>query len=546
MIPAAIPVWQRCLPWRPKSSTSAQQPEAGEIPETFNMSTALLDCHLHAGRGDATAIVTPDGELTYEALWRLTNRAGNALRQAGVRREERVLILLPDAPEFIAVFLGAMRLGAVPVPVNTLSGPADYAYYLQDSRAATLVMDTGMMDRVGASRLGAAHLRNTIVMGETPADCLSLRDLLAAADDELDPQPTHRDEPSYWLYSSGTTGRPKGVVHRHQDMVHCTEAYARHVLGMTPEDRTYSASRLFFSYGLVNSLYLPLYSGASVALTSGRPDPASVLAAIERFAPTLFFGVPTFYAALLQHLDQLEAPARLESLRLAVSAGEALPAPMYHRWRDATGVELLDGIGSTEFGYIFISNHPDRTRAGSSGQVIEGFEARLVDTAERDVPDGEVGDLLVRGGSVGAGYWQKREQTQAAFLGSWLRTGDKYIRDSDGFFTFCGRSDDLMRVSGQWVSPLEVEAALLEHPRVVECAVVASADSDGLDRPRAFVVLTEPADGDSVALAEELRAHARARLAPFKAPRWIEIVSELPKTPTGKIQRFRLRTTESA
>jgi benzoate-CoA ligase family protein len=505
------------------------------IPETFNMTTALLDRHTEAGDGHRIAVVTDSESLTYAQLLALVNRAANGLRSLGIRREERVVILLADGPAFLAAFLAAMRIGAVPVPVNTLSGVDDYAYYLDDSGAAALIADASLWERITTVRSRASSLEHVIIAGQAPAGTISFEGLLAAQPSELPPAATHRDAPAYWLYSSGTTGRPKGVVHLHQDMVHCTAAYARHVLAMTARDRTYSASRLFFSYGLVNSLYLPLWSGGSVALTAGRPDAASVLAAIQAHHPTIFFAVPSFYAALLRRLDESGVSVDLSSLRLAVSAGEALPAALYKRWVARTGVELLDGIGSTEFGYIFISNYPGRVCPGSSGEIVVGQQARVVDPDGGDVPDGEMGDLLVKGGSIAAGYWNKRDQTRAAFQGEWLHTGDKYHRDADGYYWFHGRADDLMRVNGQWVSPLEIESALLTHSAITECAVVAAPDDDGLEKPKAYVVTSA-----SVSVAD-LHQHARSCMPAYKCPRWFELVPELPKTPTGKIQRYRLR-----
>ncbi|MBI4493522.1 MAG: benzoate-CoA ligase family protein [Chloroflexi bacterium] len=512
-----------------------------ELPETFNMSTVLLDRHLEAGFGGRPAVFYEGGTLSYDALSRLANRAGNALRSLGLRREERVVLLLPDCPEFLAVFLGAMRLGAVPVPVNTVSSPADYAYYLNDSRAAVVVVDQELLPRLEPIRSGLRSLRSVVVLGEAPPGCVSLQELLAHSSDELAPAGTHRDEPSYWLYSSGTTGRPKGVVHLHHDMVYCVEPFARHGLGLTPEDRTFSVPRLFFSYGLVNSLYMPLYVGASAVLARKRPDPAGVLEALARFRPTVFCSVPTFYVALLRYLESLPSPLDLGSLRLAISGGEPLPAPLCVRWQERTGLELLDVVGSTEVGYIYISNRPGRVRPGASGELVPGYEARVVDEDEQPVPRGTVGDLWIKGESVAACYWNKHARTKRAFAGEWLRTGDKFHQDVDGYFYYFGRGDDLLKVSAQWVSPMEVEGTLLAHPAVAECAVVGALDSEGLLKPKAFVSL-QPGYAPSAELAVQLQEFARAHLPPFKRPAWIEFVAEFPKTPTGKIERYRLRS----
>lgn len=511
-----------------------------ELPETFNMTTMLLDRHLEAGFSDRPAVFYEGGTLSYLALARLANRAGNALRSLGLRREERVVLLLPDCPEFLAVFLGAMRLGAVPVPVNTLSGPADYAYYLNDSRAAILVVDEALLPRLEPIRSSLRHLRSVVVLGHAPPGDVSLVELMTQSSAELEPADTHRDDASYWLYSSGTTGRPKGVVHLHHDMVYCVEPYARYALGMTPQDRTFSVPRLYFSYGLANSLYVPLYFGASVALARERPDPAGVLAALIRYRPTIFFSVPTFYLALVRHLESLPHAPDFGSLRLAVTGGEPLPAPLYRRWRERAGLELLDSVGSTEVGYIYICSRPGRVRPGCSGELVPGYEARLVDEAGREVRPGRVGDLWIKGDSVASGYWNKHEQNKSVFGGQWFRTGDKFSRDAEGYFTYLGRADDLLKVSAQWVAPLEVEEALLEHPAVAECAVVGALDEDGLEKPKAFVALAGGYEA-SAELAAELQELAKKRLPPFKRPAWVAFVAEFQKTPTGKIERYRLR-----
>lgn len=525
------------------------------IPERFNMVDALVDEQVRQGRGERTAVVTDGESLSYLELKRLINRAGNALRTLGVQREQRVLLLLHDSPEFLAAFLGAMKIGAAPVPVNTLSGPADYEYYLNDSRAVALVIDGDLLDKVEPVQEQLRFLRYTVVVGGAGHSHLSFDRLLAESPEDLETAETHRDDPSYWLYSSGTTGRPKGVVHLHADMVTCTATYARYVLRLTPDDRLYSASKLSFSYGLVNSLYLPFFTGGSVVLSPGRAEPAGVLDTIVRHRPTIFFSVPTFYAALLRYLespDQQSADggpstgsgqagrSAVPSLRLAVSAGEALPAPLFERWKVRTGVELLDGLGSTEFGYIFIGSFPGRSRAGSSGELLPGYEAKIVDEQGLPLPAGEVGDLWVRGESIAACYWNKRVESRRTFMGEWLRTGDRYTRDEDGYYYHCGRSDDLMKVGGLWVTPLEVESTLLEHPAVAECAVVGARDQQHLEKPKAFVVLRHGREPSEV-LAEELKQLVKSRLQPFKYPRWVEFVPELPKTPTGKIQRYKLR-----
>ncbi|MBI3457949.1 MAG: benzoate-CoA ligase family protein [Candidatus Rokubacteria bacterium] len=510
------------------------------------MVPVLVDRHLAEGRGARPAILTPDRTISYAELAAGVARAAGLLERLGVQREQRVALLLPDSPEFAYVFFGAMKAGMVPVPLSTLGTPGDVDYALRDSRAAALVTHASLYDRIEPVWRAVPALRHCLVAGAAPPGTLPFDRAHAAGPDAFDAAPTHRDDMAYWLYSSGTTGRPKAVIHLHHDMLFCVEPYVRHVLGLTPEDRTFAVPRLFFSYGLTSCLYLPFWCGASTVLVAERPDPARVFEVWARLRPTVFFSVPTSYAALLRALSAADsregpsgAPPDLSSLRLSVSAGEPLPALLYERWVARTGIECLDGLGATEVGYIFISNRPGAVRPGSSGQLLPGYRARILDEAGRDVPPGTVGELWVSGESVAAGYWNKHDKTRAAFVGEWFRTGDRYLVDADGYYFYQGRADDLLRVGANWVSPLEVETCLLEHRAVAECAVVGARDADGLEKPRAFVVLRPGASGDG--LEDALRAHVRARLPPFKVPRWVVVVDELPKTATGKVQRYRLR-----
>jgi benzoate-CoA ligase len=512
----------------------------------FNMVTPLLDRHVEEGRGDRIALRLDDRLLSYAELQSEVNRVGNALRAVGIEPEQRVALLLPDGVEFIVAFLGAMKIGAVPVPLNTLAPAADLAYFLSDSRARAVVATEPLVRPVLQHGQGLASLKSMLLVG--PAGELghplasSFEAAVAASPADLETYPSGVDEPSYWLYSSGTTGRPKGTVHLHGDMLACVTPYAEDVLGMTPDDVTFSVARLFFSYGLVNSLYLPLLAGGSVVLSPGRPDPGSVLELMRRHRPTLLFSVPTSYTALCAALEGGENHDRpFDCLRLSVSAGEPLPAPLYERWQKLTGVELLDGIGSTEFGYIFCSNLPGRVQPGSSGVMLGDHEARIVDEHGRDVEPGEAGELLVRAESTALHYWNQRERSKTTFVGQWLRTGDRYFRDAQGYYWYLGRVNDVFKVSGQWVSPMEIESCLLEHPAVLECAVVGEVDSNGLMKTKAFVVRRE---GTEVVEAE-LQVHVKQRLLPHKYPRWIVFVDQLPKTATGKVQRYKLRSPES-
>lgn len=517
------------------------------IPDTFNMVSLLVDRHSAEGRGDKVAIYCGDERITYQSLFENVNRTGNALKALGVERENRVMLLLNDTPAFFYAFLGAMKIGAVPVPVNVLATPDDYAFYLNDARAGTLIVDAEYWPKIVPIRSRLKYLTRVVIANTARDDWRPserLDELLAASSADLEAEPTSKDDPSYWLYSSGTTGTPKGVVHLHHDMVYCVDAYARQVIGMTEDDVNFSVPKLFFSYGLVNSLYLPLWAGAAVVLLPTRPEPKTTIGMLEKFRPTLFFSVPTSYAQLLNTIDAptgvqplLERKRRLSSVRLCVSAGEALPEPIYRRWKEKFGVDVLDGIGSSEIGYICISNRPNRIRPGSSGELIDGYAAKATDEQGRELPRGEIGDLWVKGDSICAMYWNRHELTQRTIHGEWIRTGDKYIVDGDGYFWYQGRSDDMLKVGGQWVSPLEVESALLTHESVAECAVVGAKDSDGMVKPKAFVVLKNglaPSVGD-------LQNHVKQKIAPYKYPRWIEFTNELPKTATGKVRRFKLR-----
>ncbi len=507
-----------------------------EIPETFNVSTAFLDRNVEQGRGDRVAIYAGDTPITYRELLSQVNRAGNALRALGVRPEERVFILMLDAPEFAYLFWGAIRIGAVAVPTSTALRTPDYTYMLRDSRATVLALSESLLPAVEEVLSHVPSLRHVIVAGQPRLGQHALQDLLAGADPHLDPAPTHKDEPAFWLWSSGSTGAPKGTVHLHHDMVVTADLYAQNILGIEERDICLSIAKLFFAYGLGNALYFPMRVGAAAALYPGRFEPQVYFDLIRRYRPTLLFGVPTTYAAMLA----ADGPQTLGAVRLCVSAGEPLPAALWTRWKERFGVEILDGIGSTEALHIYISNRPGRVRPGSSGEVVPGYAVKIVDEVGDEVGAGEIGDLLVSGESVAASYWNKHEQTKQAFVGGWFRSGDKYYRDAEGCYWYCGRSDDMLKVGGQWVAPAEVEAALIQHPAVLEAAVVGYADRDELIKPCAFVVL-KPGHLPSDALAKELQVFIRDKIAAYKYPRWIEFTPELPKTATGKIQRFRLR-----
>lgn len=510
------------------------------FPDVLNAAEYFVDRHLTEGRGDAIAIECGDRRISYATLSEQVCRAGSALRrELGVRPEERVLLLMLDSPEMVYAFFGAIKIGAVPVPVNTLWTTADYEYVLHDSRAAVIVVSAGLLSRIAETARRCSSVRHVVVAdADGDAESLGFSPLLASSSPDLTAEPTSRDAPAFWLYSSGSTGRPKGCVHLQHDMIVCADTYAKRVLDISAADRCFSVARLFFAYGLGNAMYFPFAVGATTILSSGPTTAPAVYDIIERFRPTLFFSVPTHYAMMLAHHDP-EREFDLSSIRYAVSAGEALPPSVFRRFSERFGLEILDGVGSTEVLHIFISNRPGKIRPGSSGTLVPGYEARLVDENGAPVPTGEIGNLLIRGDSTCAYYWNRHEQTKDTIAGHWIRTGDHYYQDEDGFFWFAGRSDDMLKVGGIWVSPVELEHTLIEHPAVQACGVTGRADRDGLIKPIAFVVARVPNAG--AALASELQQFARDRLAPYKRPRWVEFVDSLPTTATGKLQRFKLR-----
>jgi len=508
----------------------------------FNAAAYFVDRHVFEGRGNSIAIEFGDRHLTYRTLLEQVNRVGNALRTTlDVRAEERVLLVMLDGPEMIAAFFGAIKIGAVPVPLNTRWTTQEYEFVLRDSAARVVIVSRELLDTALRAIRTAPSVRHVLVVGEASAanEATGFDALVAAASAELDPAPTNSDAPAFWLYSSGSTGRPKGCVHLQHDMTVCAELYARGILGIHERDRCFSVAKLFFAYGLGNSMYFPFAVGATTILWPGAVTPATVYDIIERCRPTLFFSVPTHYAMLLAHAAA-DREFDLSSIRCAVSAGESLPPAVFERFRDRFGIEILDGLGSTEVLHIFISNQPGRVRQGSSGVVVPGYEARLVDERGQSVPTGELGDLIIKGDSTCAFYWNRHEQTKDTIAGHWIRTGDKYRQDEEGFFWFAGRSDDMLKVGGMWVSPTEVEHRLLEHPAVEACAVTGREDHDGLVKPVAHVV---PRAGvtPGTEFALELQQFARQQLAEYKRPRWIEFVETLPVTATGKVQRFKLR-----
>ena len=512
------------------------------LPDEFNAATYFIDRQLREGRSEKVAFECEGAHLTYQQLSDRVNRAGNALRNLGVRIEERVLLLLLDTPAFAASFFGAIKIGAVPVPINTLLKPSDYQYMLNNSRARVAIVSQSLYPQIHAiPKEKLRYLKHVIVVGEDPpAGTLSFNQILEQNSPELDAEPTNKDDAAFWLYSSGSTGFPKACVHLQHDMVVCSERYAKGILNITDADRCFSVAKLFFAYGLGNALYFPLAVGATSILYPGPPKPQHVFETIERHRPTLFFSVPSNFAALLAYHRDDGREFDLSSIRYAVSAGESLPAAIYHRFKERFGVEILDAIGSTEVLHMFIANRPGAVRPGSSGQIIPGYDAKIVDENNQPARTGEIGNLLVQADSTCSHYWNQHEKSKDTIEGHWIRTGDKYSQDADGYFWYAGRSDDMLKCSGVWVSPVEIESVLIEHPAVQEAAIVGRKDQDDLMKPLACVVLKNSTAATSE-LASELQDFVVSRLPVFKRPRWVEFFPELPKTATGKLQRYKLR-----
>ncbi|MEQ8321862.1 MAG: benzoate-CoA ligase family protein [Rhodospirillales bacterium] len=505
-----------------------------------NAAKYFVDRHVDEGRGEKTAFREATGgkrTISYDKLSLLTGCVADAFAKAGIKREERALMLVLDQLEFPVLFWGALKAGVVPIPLNTLLSTSVYDEIFHDSRASCLFVSVELYETIAPALPLNPFIRMVVVIGkDAPADTVLFDDFL----ENTEPAPAVdalADEQAFWLYSSGSTGRPKGVRHVHGSLKCTADTYGARVLGVREDDVVFSIAKLFFAYGLGNAMTFPMSVGATTVLFNGRPTPEAVSEIIANELPTIFCGVPTFYAGMLHYWEKMGGPVNA-AIRICISAGEALPGEVGKKWHDVLGVDILDGVGSTEMLHIFLSNAPGDIEYGTSGTAVPGYSLRLVDDHGEKVKAGGIGELLVRGDSAADAYWNQREKSRATFEGVWTRTGDKYELTDNGRYIYCGRTDDMFKVSGIWVSPFEVEQALMSHPAVLEAAVVARRDDDGLDKPHGFVVLK---DGQDNAVLGELKEFVKASIGKWKYPRWIDAIDELPKTATGKIQRFKLR-----
>jgi benzoate-CoA ligase family protein len=509
-------------------------PNALHYAANFNVVVPFIDRHVAEGRGHRIALHHPDGEVSYAQLAENVARAGNVLLSLGIAPGERLVMAALDEPIFFYVFWGAIKAGIIPIAASTFLKTGEYRSLVTDAACSAFVYSSALAAEAAGVAGASNHLRVVLPMDGRN----SIAEHMVAASPKLAPAPATATTECFWLYSSGSTGTPKGVVHLHRDMVVTSERYGQKIAGLTADDVVFCASKLFFSFGFGGGMTFPMWVGASIVLQPARSTADLALDCLERSGATVFFGVPTLYSQMIHALEQ--KPRKLKSLRRCLSAGEALPAPIFQRWKELTGVPILDGIGSTEVLHIFVSNRIDDIKPGTSGKPVPGYSVKIVGDDGNTMPVGEVGILWVKGESNALCYWNNPEKTRSTMVGEWLNTGDMYYIDSEGYYVNAGRGDDMLKVGGMWCSPIEIESRLLAHPKVREAAVIGRVDDNGLVKPAAYLVLVNPAD-ENDATAHELQQFCKSQLAGFKYPRWVHFVREIPKTVTGKIQRFKLR-----
>lgn len=510
-----------------------------EANETFNQAQFLVDRHLIEGKGGNTASYYKNESISYSHLAEMVNRTGNVFKTLGVEIENRIAIILPDCPELLYAYLGAIKIGAIPVPLNTIALTQDYLHFLNNSRAKVLVLTPDVLPKIETIKNELIYLNHIVLIGQAAKSTLSFNKLLNDAPKTLEAARTSRDDMAFWMYTSGTTGYPKGVVHLQHDILFNLPTFCEEILKITEKDIVFSSSKIFFSYGRNNSLEIPLSYGASAVLYPEWPVPRKIIQVVEKYRPTLFFSVPTFYQAILKELEDGPA-ADFSSVRMCISAGEALPQSIYNRWQNKFGIQIIDAVGSTDVGANYLSNYPDDCKPNCSGKLINGFEGVLRDEEGNQVSSGKVGTLWLKNDGIAQCYWNHHDRSKQVFQGEWFNTGDRFYRDNDGYYYFQGREDDMLKISGQWVSPLEIERVLLEHPAVRDCGVIGMSDATGLIKVKAFVLLNDEYTAIND-IDKSLIEFVRNKAAHFKTPRWIQFVKELPRTSTGKLQRYKLR-----